>query len=221
MIELPFIAAILAGLLGGVHCVGMCGGIISALVLTSHSNNFSQSLRFLLAYNFGRISSYMIAGALVGGLSGLMVDLIALDALRQSLKIIAALFMILLGFYLSGGWLFLARIERLGGVLWCKIQPMAQKFIPVRQPLKAFYLGLFWGWLPCGLVYSLLIAAWASASAVSGALIMLGFGLGTLPTLLLVGNFAQQLKPWLQHRWVKGVAGSLVVAFGVAMLFFW
>lgn len=216
--EASFLAAFLVGLLGGVHCVGMCGGIVGALTFGLPAEVRQSPARvfpYLLAYNLARISAYTVAGGLMGALGWLAMDLVALNAAQQVLQVLAGLFMIMLGLYLAGWWAGLARVERAGGVIWRQIEPFARRLLPVRSPRQALLLGFLWGWLPCGLVYSTLIWALASGSPTQGALLLLGFGLGTLPNLLLMGVFAAQLGRFLRQSWVRALAGGAVVLFGI------
>jgi len=112
----------------------------------------------------------------------------------------------------------LARVEQLGGnVIWKRLQPLGQRFMPVKTYRQAFALGLVWGWLPCGLVYSVIIWTIATQSPLEGGLLMLSFGLGTLPNLLLMGVFASSLNQFIQQPWVRQVAGILIMAFAVVM----
>lgn len=213
MLELSLTAAFLVGLLGGGHCVGMCGGIVGAIGMTLPADR--SRLPFLLGYNGGRIFSYALAGTLAGalGASGLLLD--HLFPVGKLLYALANLMLVLLGLYLAGIWRVLTRLEALGGLLWRRIQPLTRRLLPVRTPLRAFLLGMLWGWLPCGLVYSVLVAAIASASAAGGGMLMLAFGLGTLPTLLTMGLAAARLKSWLQQRWLRRLCGLVVVGFGL------
>lgn len=216
--EASFIAALLVGLLGGVHCVGMCGGIVGALTFGLPAEVRASPARvfpYLLAYNLARISAYTLAGALMGGLGWLAMDLVAFHAAQQVLQVLAGLFMVMLGLYLAGWWAGLARVERAGGVIWRRIEPFARRLLPVRSPRQALMLGFLWGWLPCGLVYSTLIWALASGHPAQGALLLLGFGLGTLPNLLLMGVFAAQLGRFLRKPMVRSLAGGAVALFGV------
>ncbi len=222
MHEFTYITAFTVGLMGGVHCVGMCGGIVGALSFASHSNKDTAApalLSLLLAYNFGRLFSYTIAGGLMGALGWLVSVWTDIQFIQVLLQLIAALFMLMMGLYISGWWMGLVRLEKAGAVVWQKIQPMAQKLLPVKTPLHAISLGLLWGWLPCGLVYSVLVWSVSAGSFQQGALLMLSFGLGTLPNLLAMGFFANRLKQFVQKQAVRNLAGGLVILFSLWSLF--
>ena len=201
----------------------MCGGIVGALTLGVSSSNKEQDkkaspLIISLGYNLGRISGYIVAGAIVGFLGSSLVDLTGIQTAKQVLAVIASLFMIALGLYLAGLWNGIAKIESIGAVLWKRIQPLTQRFIPVKSFQQAVPLGFLWGWLPCGLVYTALIWTLSAGGAIEGALIMLAFGLGTLPNLLAMGVIATQLSKWVRNPTVRLIAGMLVVFMGVVTL---
>ena len=225
--ETSYIAAFLVGLLGGVHCVGMCGGIVGALCLGLNQNstntqtqNTRTALPYLLSYNAGRISSYTFAGILMGWIGWLGSHLFEIYALQQTLEIIAAIFMLVLGLYIAGWWRVLANVERLGGkIIWKRLEPLGRRFMPVTSYRQAFSLGLVWGWLPCGLVYSVIIWTISTQSPLEGGLLMLSFGLGTLPNLLLMGVFASTLNQFIQQPWVRQVAGILIMSFAAVMFY--
>src|SRR5574340_1160591 len=199
MIEFSLLAALLAGLLGGVHCVGMCGGIVAAF--SFRADGSAPPFRLHLAYNLGRVSSYTLFGALAG-------------ALGASLKL-TGLMPVQIGLYLAGFNQWVLVFERAGGALWRQVKPLFQKLLPVRSLPQAVVAGMAWGWLPCGLVYSILVSALAAGSATSGAALMLAFGLGTLPNLLGMALFARQIQPFMQQLWVRRAAGITVAGFGV------
>jgi hypothetical protein len=160
----------------------------------------------------------MMAGALVGGLGAAALSLSSVDSLRHFLQIFAALFMVALGLYLAGIWQGVAKVENAGRILWRRIEPLGRRFMPVNSPSKALPLGFIWGWLPCGLVYSVLIWALSAGSVAKGALLMLAFGLGTLPNLLLMGAAAAKLAKFTRNQTVKRAAGLLVVTLGLLLL---
>jgi len=218
---MEYLALFLTGLLGGVHCVAMCGGIVSVLgfnISPQKSQSSQGLLPILLGYNLGRISSYMLAGAIMGGISAGVFSLHELHQYQTLLSDFAALFMIILGLYLANIWRGLVKIEFLGKKLWVHIEPFSRRFIPVNNFYQAVPVGIIWGWLPCGMVYSALIMALSSGSAVKGAGLMLAFGLGTLVNLLAMGFIAGQLAQFTRKPWVKMAAGLLVVAMGLVML---
>ena len=217
MTEFTFFAAIAVGFLGGTHCVGMCGGIVSALSLSIDQPK-KTPLSFLLAYNVGRIISYVIAGAIAGGFGALLAANSSLNSAQTGLSIVAAGFMFLMGLYIAGWSSMLSKVEKAGGVIWRQLEPLGRRFLPVKQTDHALWLGMVWGWLPCGLVYSVLIWSLSAGSATEGMWLMLGFGLGTLPNLLAMGVAAQQLKKWIHKSWVRQSAGLLLIAFAVIQL---
>lgn len=212
MIEFSLLAALLAGLLGGVHCVGMCGGIVAAFSFRADGSR--PPFRMHVAYNLGRVSSYALFGALAGAL-GASLKLADFLPMQTTLYVLAQLVMILLGLYLAGFNRWVLVFERAGGVLWRAVKPLFQKLLPVKSLPQAVLAGMAWGWLPCGLVYSVLVSALAAGSAASGAALMLAFGLGTLPNLLGMGLFARQIQPFMQNPWVRRAAGLTVAGFGV------
>jgi sulfite exporter TauE/SafE len=208
--ETAYLPLFLIGLLGGTHCVGMCGGIVGALSMGSGTR-----LSLHLAYNSGRILSYALAGALAGALGGASLVLSDQLPVRLVLYVLANLMLVALGLYLLGVTRALALSERLGQKLWRHVQPLSKRFLPARSVAQAFPLGLLWGWLPCGLVYSALVTALTSGSALRGAAGMLAFGLGTLPNLLLAGLLAVRLKTCLGRPAIRLTAGVLVMGYGL------
>ena len=218
MTEFSIAAVFFVGLLGGVHCLGMCGSIVGILTLQlprSHNGGGGTHWPFHLAYNGGRVTSYVVAGALAGAIG--QAGLLMRDAVpvQHLLFALSSLMLLALGLYLAGIWGAVRHIEELGTGLWRRIQPLTARLFPVTTPLRALLLGALWGWIPCGLVYSVLVTALASASASKGALIMLAFALGTLPNLLAIGLFWNSIKRRVQSRPVRMAAGLLVAGFGV------
>ncbi|ANC81212.1 sulfite exporter TauE/SafE family protein [Pseudomonas putida] len=204
-------SALVLGLLGGGHCLGMCGGLMGALTLAIPPEQRGKRLRLLLAYNLGRIFSYACAGLLLG-LAGWAV---ASSPAALALRVAAALLLIAMGLYLAGWWSGLTRIEALGRGLWRHIQPMASRLLPVSSLPRALLLGALWGWLPCGLVYSTLLWAASQGNAGYSAVLMLAFGLGTWPVLLATGLAAERVNALLRRRSVRVAGGVLVMLFGI------
>ena len=214
MLDSGYLALFLVGLLGGTHCVGMCGGIVGALSMGAPAR-----WSMLLSYNAGRILSYGAAGAIAGSLGAASLGLEGQVPARLILYFFANLMLVALGFYLLGVTRALAFTERFGQKLWRVLQPLTKRFLPARTISQAFPLGLLWGWLPCGLVYSALASALSAGSAGRGALMMLAFGLGTLPNLLLAGIVLARLNEFVRRPAVRMFSGLLVLSFGVYGLF--
>ena len=204
-------SALILGLLGGGHCLGMCGGLMGALTLAIPPEQRGRRLRLLLAYNVGRILSYACAGLLLG-LAGWAV---ASSPAALALRVLAALLLIAMGLYLAGWWSGLTRIEALGRGLWRHIQPVASRLLPVSSLPRALVLGALWGGLPCGLVYSTLLCAASQGNAGYSAALMLAFGLGTWPVLLATGLAAERVSSLLRRRSVRMAGGLLVILFGL------
>ena len=211
MPDTSLLAAFLTGLLGGTHCVGMCGGIVAAM---SFQGGARQPFRFHLGYSAGRIASYAALGALAGliGSAAFLSD--SLFPLQRGLYVLAQLVLILLGLYLAGLNQSIRVLEKAGGVVWRRVQPLLARVMPVRNFGQAVAAGALWGWLPCGLVYSVLVMALSAGSATRGGALLLAFGLGTLPNLLLMGWAAESLRTFAREIWVKRAAGLLVAAMG-------
>jgi sulfite exporter TauE/SafE len=219
--ELTYLAAFMIGLLGSTHCIGMCGGIVGALTMglpDADRGSMRRLLPYLLLYNGGRLISYTIAG--------LIIAIIAVSAghLVQPGKfplggIIGGLFMLALGIYIAGWFQTMAPLEKLGSHFWRLIEPAGRRLLPVNSYPKAFALGFVWGWLPCGLVYSTLAMAATAADLVKTPMLMLAFGLGTLPLLLAMGGLAEKLQRFTRNKWTRYVAGILLILFGLFILF--
>lgn len=208
------ISAFMLGLLGSGHCLGMCGGLSSALGLNTLPNQPKQTTVNLqiFTYNLGRILSYTLAGLIVGSIGFIISkQLSALTILRY----LAAIMLILMGLYIGKWFNGIVYTEKVGKWLWPLIQPLSKRFIPVRNARDALIVGVVWGWLPCGLVYSALIWASLEASLPGSGLIMLCFGLGTLPAMLATGLFAQQFNHFVKQNWFRNSSGLLMVGFGV------
>lgn len=215
MDELSLITAFMLGLLGSSHCLGMCGGISAALGISSESTSKTQQLGRVIAYNGGRISTYGLIGALAGFIGS---QLTVVPEVGLILRGIAGLLLIAMGLYVAGWWFGLTKLEQVGAKLWRRIQPLTQSLLPIKGPSQALKLGLLWGLLPCGLVYSTLSWALAAANWQHSALLMIFFGLGTSPAMIATGLASQQVLSLLKKRGARMLAGSLIIVMGVVTL---
>lgn len=214
MTELAWlIPAFFMGLLGGTHCVGMCGGLSGAFTyaLPVDQRHGLRLLKWQLIYNCGRLSTYVLLGVFAGLLLSPVQDL---GSAKAVLRMVAGLVMVLLGAYLAGWLPWLSRIEQVGGPLWRVLGPVRQRLLPIQHPAQAYASGLIWGLLPCGLVYGAMALAITQGEPGPAAATMLAFGLGTLPTLLITGTAAGQLRHILQRPGTRRTAGLVVVVFG-------
>ena len=215
MIEsFPAVAALVAGLLASGHCVLMCGGIAGALGLGGQPGGACAGggLRFPILYNLGRITSYGVAGGIAGAMGGGALALAGLPRLRIVFALLAALVVIVVGVRLALGARHFGWLDRAGTAAWRRIAPLTRGLFPVTTPARAFGVGLAWGWLPCGMAYAMLTAAWLSGGARSGAALMAMFGIGTLPAMLALGAGAAGLL----HPATRRLGGAALVVIGLA-----
>ena len=214
--DITFFTLFLLGFFGGTHCIGMCGGLSSAfaLQLPPHLNR----LGLIVLLNLGRISSYVLIGLIVGLVGQIGISLDDTRWLQNGLYIAANVLLLLLGLYLAGLSTAATQIERIGRPIWKRLNPILNRLLPIKSVPACFGVGMLWGWLPCGLVYSASLYALGSGNAVQGGLYMLAFALGTLPNLLAMGIFAAQLKTLLQRRAIRLCAGLLVAGWAVFRL---
>lgn len=207
--ELAFISAFILGLASSTHCLGMCGGIAAAFGLTVQSRTTTARLARLMAYNTGRITTYVLLGVLAGYFAS---QLAAISAMAAVLRVLAGLMLLAMACYIGQWWMGLTVIERWGQAPWRYIQPLSARLLPLQSISAAYVFGLLWGLLPCGLVYSMLVWVAGRGQALESGLLMLAFGLGTLPALVLSGLAAQQFKTAMQsHGWRQGMATLLLI----------
>lgn len=215
------ISAWLAGLMGGVHCVAMCGGFVAALaardrVETVKRRQVNGILWGQMPYHLGRIAGYALMGTAFGAAGGMALGATSLLPLQRALYVLANVFLLVLAVAIAvrasgGGWL-----QRVGLAVFGRLLPLvkwlqASGTVPARM---AF--GLIWGLVPCGLTYSVLPLALFAGGAVEGAGIMLAFGLGTLPSLLFVGWAFSRVRRWIESSLVRYGAAAVLAAFAAA-----
>lgn len=213
-------AALLAGLAGSGHCLGMCGGIAGALAMRTRSragNDAAARARLwhALAYNLARVTSYAFAGALAGLLGGALLQTVDIAFLSIVLRVVAGAVMVAAAGRVLFGWRLLDPLEGAGARLWRRVLPGVTRGVRREGLAGSITLGLAWGWLPCGLSYSMLLLAATTATPASGALVMAAFGVGTLPAMVsatLAFDRAAQLLA--QRASLRHVAGALLLAFG-------
>lgn len=210
MTETAFVAAFALGLAGAGHCLGMCGGIAAALSLGGSAGPVT-----ILGYHTGRILSYTILGALIGGLAGVL----DMAGWLISLRYLSGILLVAMGLYIADWWRGMSLLERAGARLWQPVQKMTRGWLPIRHPHQALLLGLCWGLMPCGLIYSSLAWAGTAADPLRSGLLMLCFGLGTLPTMLATSLGAERAQAALRRRGLKVIIAVFLIGAGCWTLY--
>ncbi|ASR44656.1 hypothetical protein BEN78_16075 [Xanthomonas citri pv. mangiferaeindicae] len=210
---LVVLAALTSGLLGGLHCAAMCGGIATGFSAASPAGGWPHALQV----NLGRVGGYVLAGAIVGGFGHGLVGVFGNPWIGFGLRMLLGVALVLVALRLFGRGGF-DLLRRPGARLWAWLQPLQRRLLPAETAPRRIALGMLWGWLPCGLSLSLLTVAWMQASVPGGALTMAAFGLGTLPVMLPLTWSGQRMGRWLQRPRLRALAASLVLAAGVLTL---
>lgn len=232
--ELSLLTVFITGLLGGVHCAGMCGGIVSALGMLKSSQPespaalagipvtvaaqkpfASSALLRISLYNLGRISMYTLLGTLAGAVGSVAWLMQSILPVQQLAFFLSNVLIILMGLYVLGLKRIAVVVESLGARIWQRIRPAATRRLAGNGFINSITAGALWGMVPCGMVYAVLSAALVSGSAFNGALLMLVFGLGTLPNLMLLGLSGQWLAQMSRRPWVRRIAGLMIISFGL------
>jgi hypothetical protein len=206
-------AALLAGLLGSAHCLGMCAGISGLFAVNSNIASLRNEVPYALTYNLGRVISYAVLGMIVAAFGNVVVR--ASPNIAGGIRLLSGVVIILVGLKVAFDIRVLNAIERMGATLWSRIAPVARSLVPVTSLPRALGLGLVWGWLPCGLVYSVLLIAASSAEPLGGAMIMIAFGLGTMPVMVMTGLGAARLSQLMRRRGTRVGLGLLIVVLGL------
>jgi sulfite exporter TauE/SafE len=220
LLPISLAAAFVAGVAGSLHCVAMCGGIAGALGMRARHAGAVPGCAFALAlaHHLGRIGSYALIGGLCGAFGGALAHLFDLQKAAAVVRVLAGLLLLAVAMRVLAGWQLLAPLERLGGRLWGRILPLTRAVSAPGGLGGALLLGALWGWLPCGLVYSMVIFAATAANAPAGAAILAAFGLGTLPAMLGGSLWSAQVWRVTAARGMHRVAGGLLLVFGIATL---
>ncbi len=220
--EFSFTFALVMGLFSSIHCIGMCGSIGSALSVSLAREIKSSPphlAAYLSLYNLGRIGSYTLAGGLVGYVGAGITDAEFFSYGRDVARILSSVIIIFVGLYITKWIPVLRQMDRLGAPVWHLLEPYTRRLLPANNPSSAFVYGCIWGWLPCGLVYYVLLLAASTGGMFEGALCMLGFGLGTLPSMIGMGYFMGRIAHISRHPGLSVMTGLCFVALGIFTLF--
>lgn len=208
--------ALMAGLLGSGHCFGMCGGIATGLgnLHGGQGQNGNRAVSALL-FNLGRVLSYAVLGLGAAWILSRTGQFLNIPNWSLVLRLLTALMIFMIGFQFLFNWQLLAGIERIGAKVWSLVLPLAVRASSLPGSSGRLLLGLCWGLLPCGLVYSILLTAAAAGSPLSGAGVMIAFGTGTLPSMLGMSFAAPALATLLNDRWTRRLMGAAMIVLAV------
>lgn len=208
--------AFMAGILGSAHCFGMCGGIATGLgTVSAHGVLKGPQALSALIFNLGRLLSYAVLGLISAWFLLQTGDFLNLPKWTMILRMLTALMILLIGLQFLFGWQLLSGLERAGAKVWKLVLPYAVRASSLPGGLGRLLLGLCWGLLPCGLVYSILLTAAAAGTPLYGALVMFAFGVGTLPSMLGMSLAAPTLAAFLSDRWTRRLIGAALVLLAV------
>jgi len=213
-------AAFVAGIAGSAHCFAMCGGLAGALGMRARVTATSPSAAFgnALSYHVGRLGGYAMAGAICGLIGATLQAVLDLARVGAALRIASGVLLILVALRILSPWNPLRWLETFGAKFWRQLQPLTLGAGRLTGPSRAIALGFLWGWLPCGLVYSMLLFAALGGHALNGAAILFAFGLGTLPSMLTSSVLASQMQRFLKNRWPRFASGALLLLFGAWLI---
>ncbi|HEY3487049.1 MAG TPA: sulfite exporter TauE/SafE family protein [Gammaproteobacteria bacterium] len=211
--ELSIVAAFILGLSSAPHCIGMCGGIAGAMNTSPDRPLYPRAVlwRYSLLQNTGRIFSYTLMGSAFAFLGAPIFGLEYANAAR----VVTGVIFIILGIHFAFDWQGIRRVERIGQPLWRLVAPHAKKLLPVGTSQGSFLLGMTWGLLPCGLVYTMLLLAASSMDVSQSAITMLAFGSGTLPAMFAFSWFSLGGRNWLRFRGWRRVVGLCTFFLGL------
>ncbi|HUL13890.1 MAG TPA: sulfite exporter TauE/SafE family protein [Methylococcaceae bacterium] len=219
-----YLVALVMGLFSALHCLSMCGSIIGSLTLSLRREireNKAQLVPFVFSYNIGRITSYAIGGYFAGLLHNVLMLPLGEGQGHRILQIISALIMAGAGLHIAGWFPRFAYIEKAGAVIWHRIEPYGRRLIPVETLPQAYFFGMIWGWLPCGLVYAALTLAATAGNEVRSTFTMLAFGVGTLPAVVGVGIMTSLMVRLSSMRKFRQIAGISLILLALLAAFPW
>ncbi|TYT25068.1 sulfite exporter TauE/SafE family protein [Luteimonas viscosa] len=208
---LVLLAALTSGLLGGLHCAAMCGGIATGLSATAPGGGWAGALQL----NLGRVGGYVLAGLIVGSFGHGLVTVLRDPWIGIGLRALAGAALVVVALRLLGVRALPGFLSRPGARAWSWLQPLQRRLLPADTLPRRIGIGALWGWLPCGLSFSLLTVAWLQAHPRNSALTMLAFGLGTLPVMLPLTWSGQRMGRWLQRPGLRTGAALVVLAMGL------
>ena len=211
-------AALMLGIAASGHCLVMCGGITTALGMASAGARVGHPrVLLVIGYQVGRIVSYAIAGGIVGGAVGHVVDWLDIDAVRRGLRVLSAVALLVAALVAFG--MLRDPGSRVGRLAWRRIAPIGRRLLPVTGLTRALGFGMVWGWMPCGLAYTVIVIAALEQDALRAAATMLVFGIGTAPTMIALAFGAGRAANLAAGNTARRVAGTILICSAALTLF--
>ncbi|MCR6661978.1 MAG: sulfite exporter TauE/SafE family protein [Luteimonas sp.] len=208
---LVLLAALTSGLLGGLHCLAMCGGIATGFSAASPGHGWTAAIQL----NLGRVGGYVLAGAIVGLFGHGLLSVLRDPWIGIALRMLVGVALVVVALRLFGVRALPGLLARPGTRAWAWLSPLQRRLLPANTAPRRIAAGMLWGWLPCGLSFSLLTVAWMQADPRNSALTMLAFGLGTLPVMLPLTWSGQRVGRWLQRPGLRTTAGGFILVLGL------
>lgn len=212
--EKLYITSFLIGLLGNMHCLGMCGGIIGMLALNTKKNIVTCQI----FYNTGRIVSYIGVCVILYLISTSSNKIIGVFT-NHILKIISGIFLIILGLHINKWTNIFNTLEKIGFIFWKNVALAKKHTFDKEKNASYFKLGLMWGLLPCGLVYSNIALCIASQSIQNSLIATISFGLGTLPAILTGSFLSIKIINNKKLKIIKFLISLIIIILGFSQIF--
>jgi sulfite exporter TauE/SafE len=208
------VGAFLFGLAGSLHCLGMCGGVAGMAMLVQ-DRPWAQ-YGWLFAWQGGRMLSYALFGSLAGWFGLALRQLPAFSLLQAVMVAVTSAALVLSGGQLMGMRSPLQGLEQRGAIGFIRLLPLVRRWMPPRTPGRAWVMGLLWGLVPCGFLYTMLTAAATFGRPLQGALMMASFALGTMPMLFMAASgISLGLLRQRRLRWMFGALVAITGLFGM------
>lgn len=200
----------LMGLLGSVHCIGMCGPLVMALPI-SQKNTF-QKFTSLSLYHVGKIGSY----GLLGLLFGLFGSQFPVFTFQRNISIVIGITMLLYVLYV---FVLKPNHFHLGilGNFYNHIVKLLSRLFKTKSSISFLFIGLLNGLLPCGMIYLALTSSMATQNILHGGMLMVFFGLGTMPALLMVA-FGGQYMGFSFRKKLQNLLPVFILGMGVLLI---
>lgn len=210
---LLLLTAVNAGISGSMHCFSMCGGIGTTLGLNSSKK------RYVFSYHLGRIISYTALGLILGNILPILGIHSEITDWQIPLRRFSALIIILIGFVMIFDLKPFNLLEKYINKIWQPLAKKVQNFLPIKYHSDALIIGMIWGLLPCGLIYSTLLLAITSGHSLYSGLIMFVFGITTMPSMLIITLFAHKSRIFLHNKLIKIILGIITIGLGISGLY--